>query len=264
MTDMNTASTLLGDLPRWAIMWLTIGGLFFLSKVAVLRGSGLRGWKLAGFTFFWAGMDAAPFHDGARKWTGRILPLLGWPLINTLLGAALLWGLARHMPHPLAAGWIGMAGLILTLHFGLLGLLAVAWRALGVAVTPIMRFPIAATSLADFWGRRWNLPFRDLAHRFIFKPVARRAGHKAALWAVFIVSGLVHELVNSVPAGAGYGLPTAYFLLQALGITLERKRPAPAWLRTHAFTVLPAFILFHPPFVERVLVPFFRVIGALP
>jgi alginate O-acetyltransferase complex protein AlgI len=36
------------------------------------------------------------------------------------------------------------------------------------------------------------------------------------------------------------------------------------WLRTHAFTLLPVFILFHPPFVERVMVPFFQFIGALP
>jgi alginate O-acetyltransferase complex protein AlgI len=53
-------------------------------------------------------------------------------------------------------------------------------------------------------------------------------------------------------------------LLQALGISLERRLKKPNWFRTHAFTVLPAFILFHPPFIERVMLPFFRVIGALP
>jgi alginate O-acetyltransferase complex protein AlgI len=144
-----------------------------------------------------------------------------------------------------------------------------------------MRFPVGASSLSEFWGRRWNLAFRDLAHRLVFAPVTRRWGHQAALWASFAASGLAHELVISVPAGAGFGLPTAYFLLQALGITLERKADTPVrhqagsdgsarasflrrWLRTHAFTLLPAFILFHPPFVERVMVPFFRVIGALP
>ena len=91
----------------------------------------------------------------------------------------------------------------------------------------------------------------------------------------------------SVPAGAGFGLPTGYFLLQALGITLERWRQGvmasshhtpdkvtagsrhsltivPHWLFTHAFTALPAFFLFHPPFVERVMLPFFHAIGALP
>jgi hypothetical protein len=107
----------------------------------------------------------------------------------------------------------------------------------------------------------------------VFRPVARRFGLGTALWTSFAVSGLVHELVISVPAGAGSGLPTAYFLLQAAGITLERRvfrgamtaeRRTSRWLFTHAFTALPAFFLFHPPFVERVMIPFLHAIGALP
>jgi alginate O-acetyltransferase complex protein AlgI len=135
-----------------------------------------------------------------------------------------------------------------------------------------MNRPAAATSLTEFWGCRWNRAFRDLAHRFIFHPVARRWGATAALWASFAVSGLAHELIISVPAGGGYGLPTAYFLLQAFGIMVERRvfkslpveQRVPRWLLTHAFTALPAFFLFHPPFVERVMTPFFHAIGALP
>src|ERR1022692_4792814 len=67
-------------------------------------------------------------------------------------------------------------------------------------------------SIAEFWGRRWNSAFRDLAHPFVFVPAARRWGLVVALWVSFAVSGFAHELVISVPAGAGFGLPTAYFL----------------------------------------------------
>jgi hypothetical protein len=302
---MNAAATMMGDVPRWAVMWLLAGAFFLAGKAAMLRGAGLGGWRLAGFALGWVGMDAAPFRQGpsslrdvdddgtnanrglkptaafrdryAVEKGGGPAEAKGlrrawfWPVANVLIGVTLLWGVARYFEHPLAAGWVGMVGLILILHFGLFGVLAHVWRALGVPVSPIMRAPIAATSLSEFWGRRWNLAFRDLAHHVVFTPVARCAGHRAATWATFAASGLMHDAVISVPAGAGFGLPTAYFLLQALGLTLERKADrrvrAPVivkWLRTHAFTVLPAFVLFHPPFVERVMIPFFHVIGALP
>jgi hypothetical protein len=266
---MNADSTMMGDVPRWATMWCLAGAFFLAGKAAMLRGAALGGWRRLGFALGWVGMDAAPFRGDADRTRRHAVDWTG-PVMNTFLGTVLLWGVARHIAHPLAAGWVGMVGLILVLHFGLFGVLAMVWRALGVPVSPIMRAPIAATSLAEFWGRRWNLAFRDLAHHVVFTPVARRAGNRAAMWATFAASGLMHDAVISVPAGVGFGLPTAYFLLQALGVTLERRAdrsvraPAVKWLRTHAFTVLPAFVLFHPPFVERVMVPFFHVIGALP
>ena len=90
----------------------------------------------------------------------------------------------------------------------------------------------------------------------------------AGMWAVFLVSGLAHELVISVPAGAGYGGPTAYFALQAVGLTLERGCPLKSgwiWrLRAWLFLLLPLPLLFHPPFVMNVCHPFFQTIGALP
>ena len=82
--------------------------------------------------------------------------------------------------------------------------------------------------------------------------------------AAFFISGLIHELVISLPAGAGYGLPTAYFLLQGIGILTERVLPR---IRGRIFTILitavPAFWLFHPPFVRIVFLPFMKAIGAL-
>lgn len=89
---------------------------------------------------------------------------------------------------------------------------------------------------------------------------------------VFLTSGLLHDFVISLPARAGFGLPTAYFLLQGFGILLERsplsirlelQRPARGRLLVALFTIGPAFWLFHPPFVERVILPFLKIIGAL-
>ena len=75
------------------------------------------------------------------------------------------------------------------------------------------------------------------------------------------MSGIIHDLVISLPARSGYGLPTIYFLIQALGILAERTEHGRRWgLGQHWSTllviVLPTPLLFHPAFLERVIVPF--------
>jgi hypothetical protein len=78
----------------------------------------------------------------------------------------------------------------------------------------------------------------------------------------------VHDLIISLPAGAGFGLPTLYFLVQGAGILTEKSH----WGRRHlrgragrafaiAVAALPAPILFHPPFITRVILPFMRAVG---
>jgi hypothetical protein len=90
--------------------------------------------------------------------------------------------------------------------------------------------------------------------------------------ATFFASGLVHELVISVPAGGGYGLPTGYFVLQGLGVAGERSGVGRflglgqgwrGWVFMIAVTAGPAFWLFPPPFVHNVILPMLGVIGAV-
>jgi membrane bound O-acyltransferase family protein len=248
--------------------WLTLGR-------AIQTLGPVSPFKAAGYLGAWPGMDATRFLSPglALRYPPRAAvssaALAGARILS---GALLLFVGARQAANPIVAGWIGMVGMILILHFGLFDLASAAWTALRVDAPPLMDRPLRSTSVSEFWGRRWNAAFNDLALRLIFRPVARCSGIMLATWVAFAVSGLIHELVISLPAGAGYGLPTAYFLIQALGISLERSSPGirlglnrglSGWLFTMLIVAGPAFWLFHPPFVRRVIIPFMQAIGAL-
>lgn len=260
--------------PRWAFMWLLAVAVFAGCKLLTWTAAPVRApwWLHAGY-LAWPGMDAAAFLRGPRD-SVRRPRAEEWTLAlgKTLLGAGLVWGVAGRIPAELALlkGWTGMVGLVLLLHFGSFHLLSCAWRAAGIDAVPLMDRPLAARSVGEFWGRRWNRAFRDLTHRFLFRPLTVRLGARRALWLSFLASGLVHELVISLPARGGWGGPTAFFLVQALAIAVERSAGGQSLLAgelagrlfTFAALVLPAGILFHPPFVLRIMVPFLAAIGA--
>ena len=223
------------------------------------------------YLLLWPGMDAHRFLDARRippkpapsRWVAGVL--------KTLFGIVLIWIVAHRFSRPLLQGWTGMLGLIFLLHFGSFFLLALAWQALGVDAEPIMRFPLGSHSLGEFWGKRWNMGFRQLTFDLVFNPLRRPFGLPTATFASFVVSGLIHELVISYPARAGYGLPTLYFGLQGAGVLIERSHLGKTlslrdgwrgWLFAALVTAGPAFILFHPWFVTRVIIPFLRAIGA--
>jgi len=218
--------------------------------------------------------DAETFLDEEK--VAPTPPLREWsgPVLMAALGVLLLWVMARRVPdrEPLLQGWIGLCGLVCLLHFGSFHLIALFWQACGVMARPIMSKPLQARTLSEFWGKRWNLGFRQLAHDFVFRPLHKRIGVAAAGLLVFLVSGLIHDLVISLPARGGYGLPTGYFILQGLGVTLERSAwgrrlglqgGSPAWLFLFVIASVPAFWLFHPAFVLRVILPFMHAIHAL-
>jgi predicted DCC family thiol-disulfide oxidoreductase YuxK len=267
-------------LPAWGFMWTMAFALFFGCKWLTLRTEQMRSpdacpFRSAAYLLAWPGMDATRFLSD------RVMPRLerrvvvnavASAVVRISLGALLLFVIARHAQEPLLAGWIGMVGMVLLLHFGLLHLASVAWRGLRVDAPPIMDTPVCSTSVGEFWSRRWNGAFNQLALQLVFRPLVRRTGTTMATLCAFGVSGAVHELVISLPANAGYGLPTAYFILQGIGLLAEHTRAGkrfglgrgvPGWLFTMLVVAAPAFWLFHPPFVRRVILPFMQAIGAL-
>jgi predicted DCC family thiol-disulfide oxidoreductase YuxK len=270
---------LAAECPRWVLMWALSFALYAGCKWLTYREARNRGanpsmQRRLGYLFAWPGMDAISFFDD----TARIAKPAGseWltATAKTLSGIALLIAEARgtfSWP-PLLTGWLGMVGAVLILHFGSFALLSLAWRSAGINAIPLMQKPLRSTSLAEFWGRRWNTAFHELATRFTFRPLRRALSPTAAALLVFVASGLLHDLVISVPARGGYGLPTAYFLIQGLATAAERSSfgrglgLGSGW-RGWLFTILtvagPAVILFHPPFVHNVILPMLAAIAGL-
>jgi len=264
--------------PRWVFMWTMALALFagckWLTFCQVRLEADPTTSLVLGYLLAWPGMDAKAFanaRDGvaspaATEWIAAVL--------KTGFGALLLWRVPREVlaKDAVLAGWVGMIGAIFLLHFGTFHLLSLGWRRVGVNAVPLMRNPLRATSLGELWGRRWNTAFHELAARFTFTPLRQRIGVGAATLATFVASGLIHELVISVPAGGGYGLPTGYFVLQGLGIagertTLGRRLGLGSGVRGWLYTVLvaagPVVMLFPPVFVKRVILPMLGSIGAL-
>jgi Membrane bound O-acyl transferase family len=265
-------------LPAWGFMWLLavsiFAGLKWLTWWKVRNQVRPARWRSAAYLLAWPGMDADSFLDPENRADGPVPRAWLWAILETALGAIFLWVIARLVPESdgLLRGWVGMLGLVLVLHFGSFQILAFTWQSLGVAATPIMAAPLRSHSVSEFWGRRWNLGFRQLSHDLIFRPLHGSLGVGGAGFLVFVVSGLLHDLVISVPAQGGYGLPTLYFMLQGAGVAIERSRlgkqlglgrGVPGWLFMAIITAAPAFWLFHPPFVNNVILPFMKAIGSL-
>lgn len=262
----------------WVFMWLLAAAIFAGCKwqtwwEARATGRIAGNWKRnAGYLLLWPGMDAGEFFDDVVE--KRRIPSDEWIAASAkiLSGIALIKFSAGaiNLGHPILGGWAGLVGLVLVLHFGIFYLLTLAWQQAGVEVKPIMQKPLKSRSLSELWGKRWNLGFRKLTHTWVFQPLSKRFGPVIATLGAFAASGLLHDLVISVPAGAGYGLPTAYFLVQGIGVIAERSKTGQrfglghgtrGWLWTALIAAGPVYALFHPWFVVGVIDPFLSVIA---
>ncbi len=264
--------------PRWAFMSALAMAIYAGCKWLTWQRTPVQDvpfWIHLGYLFAWPGMDARSFLQPPQPSDERTPLASEWLTTSARIavGAALIWGASNVVPveWDLLVGWLGMFGIVLMLHFGLFGLLSCLWRSLGVNAQPLMNSPARSCSVAEFWGKRWNTAFRDLTYRFLFRPLAGRVPPALGVAAGFLFSGLIHDLVISVPAGGGYGWPTLYFVLQIPALLLERSPHGRriglgrGWRGgLFAFIVLaaPAYYLFHPPFVRNIILPLLHALRA--
>jgi hypothetical protein len=178
---------------------------------------------------------------GYRIRAGHTRPVLSVRIIGRLIvevlvmGAACLW--LRHIIHAqllvavsapgrLVAGIIlfyaGMEALKDLVHF--------CFLASGAAMRPLHVTPVAARSLRDFWGKRWNRAVNAWFCRFIFLPLARWHHPTLGLVCVFLFSAAGHAWVALVALGASAALSVgAFFCLQAVFILTEDRLHVCAW-----------------------------------
>ena len=264
-------------LPPWIYMWLLAASIFAAAKWITVSDEfpwrNVSRGRMAAYLLLWPGLNFRSFHALTPL---RPPTVSEWfmAVAKTVVGAVVIWGALRFLPptHPIVIGWIGMVGIALVLHFGLFHILSNVWRAARFNAPPLMTNPIGATSLARFWGGQWNKAFNDLMAPHVFAPLVRKVGTTGAALAVFLISGLLHEIVISLPARGGFGLPTFYFTIQGAGLWAERARYGRklglgrgfrGWLLTAIVAGGPAYWLFHPDFVRHVILPMLRAIGAI-
>jgi len=249
----------------WGLMLALIAGVIAiaprcspLERMALAMAAHLVGFKLltlprrrVALYLAWPGMDARAFVGPLRPDVGAC-HLVARGCVVAAAGLALLAVPLDGLPR----AWLGVAALLMIVHLGAFDALAGLFRWNGLPVERICPDPWLSRSLAEFWGRRWNRAFHAVALDHVYRPLARRWGPTAAVAAVFLFSGLVHELVVSFPAGGGWGRPTLYFALHGALVVLEKRgllRPSRGL--TLAAVLLPLPLLFHPPFLLGCVLP---------
>ncbi|KAI3718639.1 hypothetical protein L6452_19518 [Arctium lappa] len=153
-------------------------------------------------------------------------------------------------------------------------LLAIAgWFAritVGVEIEPQFDEPHHATSVQNFWGKRWNLMVSGILRPTVYQPartifsylVPERWVSVPAIFSTFLVSGIMHEMIFYY---LGRLTPTYevtwFFIVHGLWVgtevvvkkTMDRRfDPPPAVTRplTLTFVILTSFWLFFPPLLR--------------
>jgi hypothetical protein len=160
--------------------------------------------------------------------------------------------------HGLALSYLAAPPVLLITEV-FLAMITILWLPSGRLLPALHRNPLAARSVADFWGRRWNLWMSDWFRQVIFTPLRRRP--VLAVWLIFFLSGLLHEYVLNlalwlVVGKKLFGTMMLYFLLQAAGVWVERR-----FLRTTGFVhvlftwvvvFVPVPLVFHESMLRTI------------
>lgn len=139
-----------------------------------------------------------------------------------------LWGLLvkNYRPPPLLLCYLG-AVMVWLVSEALGSVLPFFALPAGRLLPPVHgALPPLAKGVSDFWARRWNEWVSDWFRQIIFRPLQNRP--VIALFTVFLTSGVLHELGINVPlyivtGRKCFGWMTLYYVLQAVGILIERK-----------------------------------------
>lgn len=251
----------------FCIHWLTLGESGFMRMIwlcsvlmagmkavvyrewCVARNSELSWSRWLMFSCLWFGMDPGAFVQRRTvEWKSHVL-VGGLCMIAGLVSVYVCYLLdVRNIVILFICMSAGF-------HFGVLRLMTAFWRMQRFPVRVLFRNPLVMRGFRDFWGKRWNLAYSQMMARAVKKPLTPLLGDKGSMFAVFVISGLLHELAITVPVGGGYGWPTAFFILHGLICLLERKDSVYMGITCGVVLVIGVPYLFGPKFVEEIIIP---------
>lgn len=162
------------------------------------------------------------------------------------------FGLARPLVWLMAAA--GLLGALEGMH-ALTGF--VGGRVFRAAVPPLSLQPYRATTLAEFWGQRWNPVVSGVLREHCFKPLRRSP--RAALIAAFVGSALLHSYLTLLALDAAMALPAGlFFVAQAPMVFIERRLSVRRWPRWAGLAWTIGVLLLLWPLLAEPIVRLFR------
>lgn len=209
----------------WYLVLLTV--IVMLAKIASIRAAGGRLQTGTASFLLSPSLCITSWRRRGRLPEGRVRRVL----LRALLTISLIVPVYLYfVPEVRRAPWWVQSYLAI-LPFWLVletlqSLCQLLWLPSGGNIPAINVRPWSSRSVAEFWGRRWNRLFGDWLRQIVFTPLRRRP--QLAMAATFLVSGVLHELLVSLPLHIVYGQSvwgwlTGYFFLQYLAILLERR-----------------------------------------
>lgn len=245
-----------------AILW-SIARYVELGAPALRASYARRLWHLVAFVDTRAARRVSPRLDARRlglgaAWTGlAVIGLIGAFAAARAPGAGLAW----------AGRWVG--GLVFLYAFveAVANLLNAGHRLVGWELPPLHVHPIAARSLSDFWGTRWNRPVSTWLREHWLRPQIRRGRTTAAFLGSFLWSGLLHAAFTLPAVGVAMaGAMLGFFCAQALGIFVERELGLTRRPRLARGFALGFIVVTSPLFTEptlRILTPACEAVGVV-
>lgn len=136
--------------------------------------------------------------------------------------------------------------------------------ALGQKTPPLHRTPIAACSLKEFWGERWNLPVSRWLRAHFFLPLARRRHPYLGVALAFLASAGLHAWTVGVPLGLRMAACMGgYFLIQGALLALEARLGVARWTEPAGWAWTMACVLVPSPLFLEPLLRVFAPVAAL-
>ncbi|KAL9691080.1 hypothetical protein QQ045_011497 [Rhodiola kirilowii] len=185
-------------------------------------------------------------------------------LLFAMLSYKLLMSHAQF--HPTALFYIYGIVICLSLQYIVSGFRAMTEAVLGLELDPQFNDPVCATSVQNFWGRRWNQAMGNILRAGVYDPVRAvlspglgdKHAQRLAVLATFVTSAAMHELVFYYLSRKRPTWEMSwYFLLHGLTVVVEmdvKRRIGQRWrlptvvsiILTFSFMSLTSIWLFLP------------------